>query len=112
MCLSAFGAGEHAGQRVLAPPLAPVGIGVAAPQIDHQVSVDPHGDRCADLITRGEVRLKASRTAPKPAAHAPPMGMWSLNAPPGRRLSPESTAVRLASKVVRTIGAESKPPCN
>jgi hypothetical protein len=58
----ALGAGEDAGQGVLSPGATRTGVGtgvgVATPQVDHKITVDPHRDRCAYVAVVGEVALE------------------------------------------------------
>ena len=69
------------------------GIGVAAPQVDHQITVDPHRDRGADVaVCRLKLRSKASRTESNRGVHLPPIEVWSLRVMSGRLLAEDKPA--------------------
>jgi diaminopimelate epimerase len=61
-----LGAGEDAGKSVLPPAAAAAGVGVSAPQIDHEVAVDPHRHCGTDLSVPGEVVLECRAYRPEP----------------------------------------------
>ena len=93
----ALGAGEDDAHRVPGPRRAGLGIGDAAPQIDHGLAADRQADRGADLALVVEVLLKASATRSKPGLQVPSVmssllycGSGSLNASSRKRAACDS----------------------
>ena len=113
-----LGAGEDAGQGVLPPAPAPAGIGVSAPQVDHQVAVDPHRHGRADLVVLGEVPHEGGADGLEFRGARAPYGKlvaqrasWcGRSRPDGRRESnPNLRPPRLAAEAEISIGAEPTP---